>query len=177
MDRDAVINRAKQVGDLAEWFVLSNAVMATRKLLQDEAARSCDLESKRTAVQNAATDEGVSASKADAFKNIKSVPRIVVDFSDRVDDARTFMAENGYFEMILPMPSNPITIEEIERLRMLVGHELGHLMLHLDEMLRIGHHYRGTKCIDDEELEKEAELFSEETVRLRREHIKRLWSS
>jgi len=172
---DIVIQRAKQVGDLAEQFVLSNAVMATRKILEDEGLKTFDLANQREKIENSNTISEIDACKCEALKSINKTVNVIVGFSASVAEARTFYS-NNYFEIILPKPSqDPISTREIENLRKLLGHELGHLTLHLSELIELQHNMSGTLKIVDPKFEQEAELFAEETIRIRKNHIKRLW--
>jgi Zn-dependent peptidase ImmA (M78 family) len=66
---------------------------------------------------------------------------------------------------------------DIPNLRKLVGHELGHLALHLDELLTKTGHTLGTKAIQDPVKESDADKFAEELIRLRDEHLMKRFSA
>ena len=61
---------------------------------------------------------------------------------------------------------------DIPKLRKLVGHELGHLVLHFDELVSKAVEWKGTLDIRDPKKETEADRFAEELIRLRDEHLR-----
>ena len=64
--------------------------------------------------------------------------------------------------------------EVIKKIRKLMAHELGHLILHTNELLNIDG-TQGSKDISDEEEEKEADFFGKEIIRLRKLRNKKIY--
>ena len=64
--------------------------------------------------------------------------------------------------------------EVIQKIRKLMAHELGHLILHTDELLRI-ESTQGSKMLSTDENEEEARYFADELINLRRERNDRFY--
>lgn len=62
----------------------------------------------------------------------------------------------------------------IRKIRHLMAHELGHLILHTDELLNIDG-TQGSKLINDEEKEDEASCFGEHLIELRKERNAKIY--
>jgi hypothetical protein len=87
------------------------------------------------------------------------------------------LSNSEHFEIILPPKTNGVPVLDYKNgklskksVRFLVGHELGHLWLHLDEIRRNINRTRGTNTLPSE-LEAEANSFSFELSDLRDNHI------
>lgn len=64
--------------------------------------------------------------------------------------------------------------EVIQKIRHLMAHELGHLVLHTDELLKIDGTL-GSKLINDEDREAEANCFKDEVIKLRKERNEKIY--
>ena len=166
-------DRAAEVNNKAEEFTLSHAVMAMRAILEQEnkgqkvALQKAKDELKKTD-HSPVTDEEYEAKRKELF-GYNRRPFIIVDYLNKLtpEGARTYLG-NGYIEILLP---NSLK-NDIPKLRKLVGHELGHLALHFDELVATVGQKNGTKTIRELEKEAQADRFADELIRLRDEHLK-----
>ena len=165
--------RAAEVNNKAEEFTLSHAVMAMRAILEQE-----NKERKTTwrkekkeelkAGHSPITDKEYEA-KHKEFLECNKKTFVIVDYLAKIpfEGARTYLGE-GYIEILLPSSLK----NDIPKLRKLVGHELGHLALHFDELVSNAVHTQGTLKIQDPEKEAQANRFADELIRLRDEHLR-----
>ena len=166
-------DRAAEVNNKAEEFTLSHAVMAMQAILEQEnkkpkpALLKAKKELKTGYLQ--ITDEEYEAKRKELFGYNRRA-FIIVDYLDLLtpEGARTYLGD-GYIEILLPSSLK----NNIPKLRKLVGHELGHLALHFDELISTVGRKDGTKTIQEPEKEAQADRFAEELIRLRDEHLKK----
>jgi hypothetical protein len=164
--------RAAEVNKKAEEFTLSHAVMAVRAILEQEnEGQKTNLVKTKEELKTGhspITDEEYEAKRKEFFGYNRRA-FVVVDYLSKLtfEGARTYLGE-GYIEMVLPDSLK----KDISRLRKLVGHELGHLALHFDELVSLAPHTYGTEEIRDPEKEAQANRFADELIRLRDEHLK-----
>jgi hypothetical protein len=94
--------------------------------------------------------------------------------------AGTSKSKSEHFEIILPPKENegdcPVSYENgkisKKSRRFLIGHELGHLWLHLDEVRKLINNLEGTQFLSqDKNLESDATIFSNKISELRDDHI------
>lgn len=64
--------------------------------------------------------------------------------------------------------------EVIQKIRQLMAHELGHLILHTDELLHIDG-TQGSKLITDEEKEEETDCFGKQLLHFRKERNEKIY--
>ncbi|MBQ9361202.1 MAG: ImmA/IrrE family metallo-endopeptidase [Lachnospiraceae bacterium] len=96
------------------------------------------------------------------------------------DSARVVKIENA-FVIYLPKSLGDSIIKEdgdfdydtIRRVRKLMSHEIGHLILHTEDLLRIDG-TQGSKELLDEDKEAEAEYFGQELINLRKERNRKI---
>ncbi len=102
-----------------------------------------------------------------------------VDMRDE-DSARVVKIENAFVIYLPKSLGNKIVKQDgnfdyttIRKIRDLMSHELGHVILHTDDLLRIDG-TQGSKNIVDDEKEAEAVYFGTELLELRRQRNKKI---
>jgi hypothetical protein len=171
-----VKERAREVNNVAEEFSLSHAVMALRRILEDEIKSRCSpalRELKQSIIDEPEKEiSEFERLKKGIFNLEHNRVFIVVDYIDEMhlSGSRTITSDGDYIEIILPGSLRG----DIDGLRNALGHELGHLALHIDELFANAkkYPYQGTAMIRDPEKEREAHDFAVELVLLRNEHLK-----
>jgi len=186
--------KVSKLSELSEDFTLSHAVLATAKMIEDtvKKRRNSEKEDEKfleNYEKNNLKNEYIS--KRIEQNGTKDKIYISVEYlSDKstTEGARTFcynrevhpiegeeISRSEHFEIVLPPKDRiPVLAYENKRLskkcvRFLVGHELGHLWLHLDKIREIKD-IRGTSLLP-KELESEANAFSFELSDIRDKHI------
>ena len=165
-------DRAAEVNKKAEEFTLSHAVMAMRAILEqeNEELKAILLKTKEDLKtgHSPISDEEYEAKRKEFFGYNRRA-FVIVDYLNKLpfEGARTYLGE-GYIEIVLPDSLK----KDISKLRKLVGHELGHLALHFDELVSKTPHTYGTEGIRDPEKEAQANRFADELIRLRDEHLR-----
>lgn len=108
---------------------------------------------------------------------------IDIDYINTAEDnARVIKTDNAFVIAISRSLAEQVTNEDgtfnknvVEKIRKLMAHELGHLMLHTNELLEI-EGTQGSKNITDEEMEEEANYFAEKILEKRNERNRLLHS-
>ena len=170
--------RAAEVNNKAEEFTLSHAVMAMRAILEQENKEQKTIwrkeKEKLKTGHSPITDKEYEA-KHKEFLECNKKTFVIVDYLSiefPFEGARTYLGE-GYIEIVLPSSLK----KDIPKLRKLVGHELGHLALHFDELVSMpAGKTQGTLEIQDPEKEAQANRFADELIRLRDEHLRNRFS-
>ena len=100
---------------------------------------------------------------------------IDIDYIDTSseDEARVIKTSNAFVINLPKSLAERVTYEDgsfnkevVQKIRELMAHELGHLMLHTDELLKI-EGTQGSKEITEEEKEAEARFFAENILKMR----------
>lgn len=180
MDRQRkrdILEKAKEVSMVSEKFQLSHATYACQTLIKeivmDSFKKKYDLLSERIEQK---MNQGLNYEKEQEEKNrldflIKQkVFHIDVTYIDTAteDTARVIKIANSFVinlskslaERIFDENGN-YNYDVIRKIRKLMAHELGHLILHTEELLDI-ESTQGSKLITDEDKEEEAILFANE---------------
>jgi hypothetical protein len=191
MDKN-ISDKVRKLNELAEDFTLSHAILATAKMIEDEKnlfnsedenflENFKNLEEKdlkqRIEQKSEMTLEKVYISVGNLSAESTALGARTYRYSremlSKIDGAKPSLSE--HFEIILPPKGSvPVLAYKNKKLskecvRFLVGHELGHLWLHLDK-IRDVKNFQGTISLPAE-LEQEANKFSFELSNLRDEHI------
>jgi Zn-dependent peptidase ImmA (M78 family) len=175
MDTSGILKCAQKVDEVARKFVLSHAVMAVRKIIEDEfkkveQAQEEEIEAiKETLKTKNLTPAQVNELRKKVEVTLKPSHRIhiVADYCVGVHEgsARTIRCKDNLFEILLPQ--SLIDEDKPSELRKLVGHELGHFMFDFNELLSYGNDTLGTNLIDDSEKERRCDLFATNLIELR----------
>lgn len=203
MDYSEVIKKATELNSLSEEFTLSHAVLATARMIekQKESSKVSGEDIDDMLLNSPLEDyEKIYEKRLNRMTDGKvyiSVSNLLVDKS-KAQEARTFYYErivppktgcfgesrSEHFEILLPPKTNedemPVSYDKNRNIskgsnRFLVGHELGHLWLHLDEVRRLINNIGGTQLLShDKILESEATIFSNKLSEFRDEHIKKM---
>lgn len=168
--------RARLVNNTAEEFSLSHAVMALRRIIEEENEAKCSPtlnELKKKIIENPEYKvSDFEKLKKSIFNLDHNRVFIVVDYLDEMQIAgsRTITSDGDYIEIVLPGALK----NDVDGLRETLGHELGHLALHLDDLYQhvVKYPFQGTSMIKDPIKEKEANIFAAELVSLRAEHLR-----
>lgn len=167
-------DKAKAISDLSKQFYLSHTRDACENFLYSQLddiynSKINDIKHKIAEAEGEKLDNLIEE-KQNIEREIKETRfRIYIDYSDKISYARTVKINNGY-EIVTPKP-NPKCKESIMSVRKSIAHELGHLILHLEDLV-CTHDTRGTKLIKDPSKEKEANEFADEIIRLKSEYYK-----
>lgn len=113
-----------------------------------------------------------------AFQNL----RIYVGYLDCLkEEARTvFDPEKNFLQIWLPKPlleaamQNGAYTEKVAELRAFMAHELGHAILHADKLANTSRIYGSKAFQKNSPEEREAEIFCETLLRLRRERNRKM---
>jgi hypothetical protein len=161
-DKDLLINYRKQKGNLSQLNNQDKEYLKRRIERENE----IELEKVYVSVGNLSADSVTEGARTYCYKR-----KMLSEF----DDGKLSWSE--HFEIILPSKTNNIPVLSYknkklskESIRFLVGHELGHLWLHLDEVRKLINNFKGTNLLP-QELETEANNFSFELSDLRDKHI------
>lgn len=190
-DRERIIlGKAEEITKKSEQFQLIHATYAARAMIkeivknyykeryEDLSRRTKERLQKGLDVKSELVEKKELDSKAR-----ESSFHIDVEYIETKTEemARVIKIENAFVinlprslaERVMDDDGN-YNYETIQKIRGLMSHELGHLILHTDELLRI-QGTQGSLEIDDKELEAEASLFGDELIRLRRERNERFY--
>ncbi len=170
------LTKAADVQNKSEEYALTHAVMAVRAILEEKKKREHDMVLKIEKLSlinnpNSLTDEDYEQKWQQFLGRDHRRIVIIVDYLDTlsIEGARTILGESGYIEIVV---SNMLKAEKHrETLRSIIGHELGHLMLHFEELLLLQQKTIGSRGITDDKKEAEANKFSKELLRLRDEQL------
>lgn len=201
MNDSNIIKKAIELNSLAEEFSLSHAVLATARMIEEQKKSSLisDNSISDDVLLNAPIEDYDKIREKRLMDEITN-NKVYISVSDlpndkiRVSGARTFHYErvvpsetniagtsrSEHFEIILPPKANendsPVSyingnISKKSR-RFLIGHELGHLWLHIDEVRKLINNLGGTQFLSqDKKLESDATIFSNKISVLRDDHI------
>ena len=178
--------KAGKVNDISLDYHLTHAVFACDKLLEDsfrESGRK-EIERLNNALKKAYREKNDDAvakliKERKALKLVKY--HIFVDYIDMDDPeaGRVIKAEN---KLIISLPRKLLEQTRgenetfvpvgVEKLRKVMAHELGHIVLHTDKLLFIDNMV-GSKQLNGEQ-EKEANWFATELLRLRHERNEKM---
>lgn len=175
-----IVQKAHEVHDVSFNFHLAHAFLACDKLLEDE-ARSIGKEARK----KLSTDLGKALEKKDHVKVTNLLKEknsyktrkyhLVVDYVNMSDPnaGRVINIEN---HLVVTLPkklaesargSNGELLEEgVEKYRKIMGHELGHVILHTEPLLQVPGADGTTRL---SHLDREANLFADELLRLCKE--------
>ena len=117
-------------------------------------------------------DEKDSLSKIDKVKKEfeKHSVHITINYSKSNRTARTVRKNNG-FAIVIPFPDFE-SKESITNARSLIAHELGHIVLHTEELIKTDG--RGSNLLNSPEKEDEADVFSERILELKKEYYEKV---
>lgn len=99
---------------------------------------------------------------------LESIARVV-----KIDGAFVIYLSKSLVKQIF-YPNGSYNYDVIFKIRKLMSHELGHLILHTDELLQI-ESTQGSKLITDPEKESEADFFGEQLLEFRKERNERVY--
>lgn len=174
---------AAEVNKISEKYQLIHATFAIEKLIEDKLRKNINEEIANIRRQlTLETDKDVQDR---LFKQIQELRtdmggrvRIIVEYLPQIEDDRARLTRSGRntFWIFLPKSMEDIrksdgTIDfgRMSRLRRLMAHELGHIVLHTGILF---------PCVNlpDEEKECQAELFATELIDLRKDRNEEIYS-
>ncbi len=173
---------ATKVNNVSEKYQLIHATFAIEKLIENKRKESIQEEIAGIRERmDAVTDMDVLRSMSEQIRKIKTDPgskiRIVVDYLSAIeaDNARTIRSKNTFCICLPASMENvrnadgKIDFERMSRLRQLMAHELGHIVLH-----------SGVLCpcetLSEEEKEREADFFADTLINLRKKRNGEIYS-
>jgi hypothetical protein len=186
MDEATIKSKAKEINDISLDYHLTHAVLACDKLLEEA------FKTEGSKETNVIKDQLQKAYKENDLTKIKELLEkkkllnlekyhIFVDFIDMdVEAGRVVKAENK-FVVSLPKKladnarkgDSLFDQDNVQKLRRVMAHELGHIALHSGVLLTI-ENTNGSKELRGK-FEDEANCFADELLRLRDERNKRLF--
>lgn len=119
-------------------------------------------------------DEKAILSEIDRVKREfdKHSVHITINYSRSNRTARTVRKNNG-FAIVIPTPDFE-SKESITTARSLIAHELGHIVLHTEELIKTDG--RGSYLLNSPEKETEADIFSDRILELKKEFYEKVCS-
>lgn len=182
--------KAEKITHESEKFQLIHATYAARSMIKgmvmEYYKKRFEELSKRIVerIKNGLDIENETAEKKELLAKTKqSSFHIDVEYIDTHTEemARVIKVENAF---VINLPKSlalrvfkddgTYNYEVIQKIRRLMAHELGHLILHTDELLRI-ESTQGSKMLSTDENEEEARYFADELINLRRERNDRFY--
>lgn len=175
---------AAEVNKISEKYQLIHATFAIEKLVEDKLRENVNAEiaqiRKRLALEtDKDAQERLFKQVQELRTDVGSKVRIIVEYLPQIEDdsARLTRSSRNTFLIFLPKSmenvrnsSGTIDFERMRRLRKLMAHELGHIVLHT-----------GILCpeenLTDEEKEEQAELFAVTLIELRKQHNEEIYSN
>lgn len=174
---------AAEVNKISEKYQLIHATFAIEKLIEDKLRKNINEEIANIRRQlTLETDKDVQDR---LFKQIQELRtdmggrvRIIVEYLPQIEDDRARLTRSGRntFWIFLPKSMEDIrksdgTIDfgRMSRLRRLMAHELGHIVLHTGILFPC-------ENLPDEEKECQAELFATELIDLRKDRNEEIYS-
>ena len=188
--KQEIRNKAAEITKESEKYQLIHATYAARSMIKSMVMNyykeKCDELSQRIQdrLKKGLDIENETNEKKDLLTKAKqSSFHIDVEYIDTKteDMARVIKIENAF---VINLPKSlalkvfkedgSYNYEVIQKIRRLMAHELGHLILHTDELLHI-ESTQGSKIISVDDREMEAKYFADELITLRRERNERFY--
>jgi hypothetical protein len=186
-DEDNAKQKAKLVNDISRHYHLSHAVFACNKILESEfkdylETKTAKLRERLLAAEKSNDQDRIAEILRDTDR-LKRPFRIYVDYFGYSDDENmvraraVHLADSNQFVIYLPKALLDKSINEartynadvVKRLRRLMAHELGHIILHTKELLDDQGTQGSTLLSGNADTEREADIFADELLHLRRE--------
>lgn len=177
-------NLAAEVNKISEKYQLIHATFAIEKLIEDKLRENVNTEI--AAIRNRLALETDKDVQDRLFKQVQelrtdvgSKVRIIVEYLSQIEDdsARLTRSSRNTFLIFLPKsmenvrkPDGTIDFERMGRLRKLMAHELGHIVLHTGILCP-------KETLTDEEKEAQAELFAVTLIELRKERNEEIYAN
>ncbi len=180
---ECIKNLAAEVNKISEKYQLIHATFAIEKLIEEK-LRSCVKEQIAEIRQQLITETDKEAQERlykqvqELTTDISAKVRIVVEYLPQIDEdsARLTRSGRNTFLIILPKSmenirkdDDTIDFERLRRLRKLMAHELGHIVLHTGILCQM-------EEISNEEKETEADLFATILIELRKKRNEEIYS-
>lgn len=181
---DYIKSLAAEVNKISEKYQLIHATFAIEKLVEDKLRENVNAEiaqiRKRLALEtDKDAQERLFRQVQELRTDVGSKVRIIVEYLPQIEDdsARLTRSSRNTFLIFLPKSMEnvrnscgTIDFERMRRLRKLMAHELGHIVLHT-----------GILCpeenLTDEEKEEQAELFAVTLIELRKQRNEEIYSN
>ncbi len=186
--RQDIKTKAKNINDCSEQFQLLHATYAS----QEDVKRTVqDFYTEKLAVLKDKIDKKAkhrlnTEDELEQVKNLMDIiqNRFVIDigYMSVSDEGMARVTKTGKFFTIWLAKSlrdkihkvdGGLDYDVIQKIRELMAHELGHIVLHTKEILK-EEGTQGTLNIQNDEQEMEARLFAEELLELRRERNRKI---
>lgn len=175
---------AAEVNKISEKYQLIHATFAIEKLIEDKLRETVNTEI--AVIRNQLALETDKDVQDRLFKQVQelrtdvgSKVRIIVEYLPQIEDdnARLTRSSRNTFLIFLPKSmenvrksDGTIDFERMGRLRKLMAHELGHIVLHTGILCP-------KETLTDEEKEAQAELFAVTLIELRKERNEEIYSN
>lgn len=174
---------AAEVNMISEKYQLIHATFAIEKLIEDKLRKNVNAEI--ASIRERLTREADKDVQDRLFKQIQelrtdvcSKVRIIVEYLPQIEDDHARLTQSGRNTFLIFLPKSmedirksdgTIDFGRMSRLRKLMAHELGHIVLHT-----------GILCpcekMSDEEKECQAELFATTLIELRKDRNEEIYS-
>lgn len=172
VENEFIEAEATRLHEISSCYHLSHAVTGCEKMLEAIMEKAGSIEVDRLTKELLGTDDDDEIERI--IKEIdyisKNRSHIFVDYVDFAPDcARALMINNNISISLPHCLQNDKSTNNSQLLRKLIAHEIGHIVLHTDKILG-NESPRGTLSLEDDVLEKEADIFAQKILALRREH-------
>lgn len=181
---DYIKSLAAEVNKISEKYQLIHATFAIEKLVEDKLRENVNAEiaqiRKRLALEtDKDAQERLFRQVQELRTDVGSKVRIIVEYLPQIEDdsARLTRSSRNTFLIFLPKSMEnvrnscgTIDFERMRRLRKLMAHELGHIVLHTGIL-------GPEENLTDEEKEEQAELFAVTLIELRKQRNEEIYSN
>lgn len=190
MRKQEIKSKAKDINNLSEQFQLIHATYAVQECIKNivkevytEKLNALTVRMIEKMQRDLNTDDELREKQE--LEDLIKRNRVSIDigYIDISDDniARVVKVGNSSFHIYLAlslrnslfMEDGEYNYETITKIRQLMSHELGHLVLHTKDLL-LEDGTQGSLTIRDSEKEEEADLFGEELLQLRKERNRKI---
>ncbi len=158
-----VIQVAEEIDLLSRDYYLAHAVDACEKYLFDILSKTTDAENQKKEkdiLDGIDIDDEVSMSVRQ---------HLFVDYANIEKDGARVVEIEGNIEIVIPKKKDEQNLHEYKSsIRFILAHELAHVVLHYDSILR---GTNGSKEITDPAKEKEANLFAKTLLDLKQDYF------
>lgn len=185
-----ITEKAREVTNISEKFQLIHATYACQSIIKELVIQNFSIkyEDLRKRIEEKMSHKANYEAELEEKKRLDMLIRqknfhidVAYIETKTEDTARVIKIDNAFVinlskeleKKILDKDGN-YNYEVIQKIRQLMAHELGHLILHTDELLHIDG-TQGSKLITDEEKEEEANYFGEQLLHFRKERNEKIY--
>lgn len=195
MTPNEIKQRAKQVNEMSLDYHLSHVVFACNSMMQEKFKEhtSRKIDELKGRLSKAEKENHIEEVRKLSIEidRFKRPFRISVEYfnDENMNGGRVIILHDSN-QIVIEIPKNLLEqsrdkkandpyayiVEKVKELRIMMAHEIGHIVLQLDEFLKISS-LQGTKLLSSKNQEEDAKIFAQELIRLRHERNEYLYKS